>query len=453
MGEPDAGAGDAGTDAGVVVRDLDVAVLKFKRDGTLDTSFGTGGKAVLDFGAASASARDSVYGMDVDAMGRVLLFGSTKGTGRSDVDRFVARLSPAGQLDTSFGVDGLHKLDLGLGTNESPRHGFVQGDGKIVTAGYSALRTGATLADGGLQTANSIVLLRLEPNGAPDQTFGTDGVVKENPFPPAMGGGLWGMCEAYAVVPQSGGRYVTLGYGRAAPSGTVDVVSLRFDGSGARDTTWAGANGGALVLDFIGADDRGRHASVLPDERVAFVGSATVLTGNIDAMVSLRKADGTADATFDGDGVRTFSFGRADEAFAASAVGPGALTLAAAGYRVGTANNDVENDDAVLALIPLSGGAPAEFAQPVPLSATTHDRFVGLAWDGMQVVAAGFVREGADTRFAVARFNLDGTRDTTFGTGGVVTLNVSEGGGTEETARWVKVLSDGSVLVAGVFEH
>ncbi|MFT3711681.1 MAG: hypothetical protein QM817_28930 [Archangium sp.] len=441
---------DAGTDAGVAARDLDIAVVKLRHDGTLDTSFGTGGKAILDFGAASGSARDSVYSFDVDAMGRVVLFGSTKGTGRTDVDRYVARLSANGQLDTSFGVDGLHRLDLG-GTNENARHGFVQADGKIIAAGYTALPTGVPIEDGGVQTANTIVLLRLESNGAPDTTFGTDGLVKLNPFPSAMPATLpWGLCEAYAAVQQSGGRYVTVGYGRRAATGTVDLTSVRLDNMGVQDTTWAGT--GAIVFDLIGGDERGRHAVALADDRVVFVGSGTPLTGNIDALVSIVRADGTPDTSFGTAGTKLYAFGRNDEAFFGSAVGPGGMTLAVAGYRVGAANNDQENDDAVLALIPLSTGAPAEIAQPVPLSTTTHDRFLGVAWDGAQVVAAGFVREGTDTKFAVARFNADGTRDTTFGTGGLVTINTSMGG-TEEVARWVKVLADGSILLAGPVEH
>lgn len=440
---------DAGVDAGAVARDLDVAVLKFKTDGTLDTSFGEAGKLVLDLGAATGSARDTVYSLDVDAQNRVVLFGSSKATGRADVDRFVARLTTNGVLDTSFGIDGLQRLDLG-GTTDNARHGFVQADGKIVASGYTPLPTGATLDDGGVQLANAVVLTRLGVNGVPDSTFGTDGVVRFDPFSPVAPNTLWGMAEAYAVVPQSGGRLVTVGYGRAAPTGAVDVVSFRFDSAGAPDLTWG--TSGKLLFDVIGADERGRHAVVLPDDRVLVLGSATPLTSNVDALVLMLKPDGSLDTSFDGDGARTFSFDRKDEAFWAGAVGPGAMTLAAVGYRTGPANNDVENDDALLALIPLTTGAPAEFVQPVPLSTGAHDRFLSVAWDGMKVVASGFVREGDDTRFAVARFNADGSRDTTFGTGGLVTVNLATGG-TEEAARAVKVLADGSILVAGVVEH
>jgi hypothetical protein len=102
---------------------------------------------------------------------------------------------------------------------------------------------------------------------------------------------------------------------------------------------------------------------------------------------------------------------------------------------------------------PLSTGGAQAFAQPVPLSTTSHDRFFGVAWDQSKIVATGFVREGSDTRLAVARFKADGTLDTTFGATGVVTVNATVGGGTEETARWVTVLANGKIVIAGHAEH
>lgn len=447
----DAGAVDAGVDAGAP-RDLDVVVVRLNGDGTLDTSFGAEGVSRVDLGAATGSARDTVYGFDRDGAGRLVLFGSTKATGRSDVDRFVARLTPTGQLDPTFATGGVFRLDV-VGTNDSARHGFVQADGKIVASGYSSIPTGVALADGGVQSTNEIVLLRLTADGKADETFGDGGVVATPHFVPANPQTTpWGMAESYVVVPQSGGRYVTAGYGRVAASGAVDVVSFRYDNTGADDATWG--NAGAVVLDLIGGDERGRHAVSLADDRVVIVGSGVPLAaGNVDPLVMVLGANGALDPAFDGDGVKTWSFGRNDEAWLGAAVSPGGMVLAAAGHRAGPANTEAENDDATLLLLPLSVGAPAEFAQPIALSPTAHDRFLGVAWDGSKVVAAGFVREGGDTKFAVARFLGDGSRDTAFGVGGVVTVNVAQGAGVEELARWVVVQPDGKIVVAGTAEH
>ena len=455
-------AGSAGTDAGVdagptdagpgAPRDLDVVVLRFNPDGTIDSTFADAGIARIDFGQTTGAARDSVYGMAQDSSGRTVLFGSTKATGRTDVDRVVVRLTSSGALDSAFATTGVHRLDL-AGTQDSPRHGFVQGDGKIVSSGYSPFSTGVALADGGTQTANRIVLLRLESSGAPDLSFGDAGVVATPHFvPPNPTTTQWGMAEAYAVVPQSGARYVTAGYGRAAASGTVDVVSARYSNSGAQDSTWADA--GTYLFDFIGGDERGRNAVSLPDDRVVIVGSgAPMAAGNVDALVSVLTAHGALDSSFDSDGVKTWSFGRADEGFFGNSLSAGALTLAAVGYRTGPANTDSENDDAVLLVLPLSSGGHPEVARPVPLSATGHDRLFGAVWDGNKIVAAGFVREGADTRIAVARFLSDGNFDTTFGNAGVSLVNVAVGAGVEETARGVVVQTDGKIVVAGVAEH
>ncbi len=454
-GLTDAGSADAGADAvdsgtPPVARDLDIALVRLNTDGALDSTFGDGGIATVDFGTATGGARDTVYGFDKDSAGRLVLFGSTKAATRSDSDRFVARFTASGALDSTFATAGVFRLDLAQ-VNDNARHGFVQADGKIMASGYTALPTGVVQSDGGIQTANHIVLLRLNADGQADSTFGDAGVVATAQFVPLLPATtLWGMAEAYAAVRQSSGKYVTAGYGRVAASGTVDQVGFRYTNAGEVDLSW-GTNG-AYVLNLLDGDDRARHAAALADDRVAMVGSAVTADKNIDALVSMVATQGALDLGFNTTGYKTWSFGRADEAFWGTAVGPGGMTLAAAGYRVGTANT-TENDDGILLLLPISTGAPAEFAQAVPMSTGAHDRFYGVAWDGAKVVAAGFVRDGSDTKMAVARFNGDGTPDTTFGTGGVVQVNVTVAGGTEETARWVVVQNDGKIVIAGPTEH
>jgi uncharacterized delta-60 repeat protein len=441
---------DAGTggDGGVVARDLDLVVVRLNSDGTLDTSFGDAGIARLDFGQATGGARDQLWSLDHDAQSRIVLFGSTKALGRPDTDRLVVRLTVNGELDSTFATNGVFRMDI-ANANDSTRHGFVQADGKIVSAGYMVFETGVPLADGGVQTTNCPVLLRLNSDGSADSSFGDQGRVYAKKFRSSTG--PWGFAEAYAVGQQSTGKYVTTGYGRVASTGPMDQASFRYLTTGAEDLTWS--SGGNFLLDLIGGDERGRHVVVLADDRVLQFGSATPLSGNVDALVSLVTAEGVLDPSFNAVGYKTWSFGRNDEAFFGGAVAPGGLTLAAAGYRVGSANTAAENDDAVLLVYPLSTGGAQAFAQPVPLSTTSHDRFFGVAWDQSKIVATGFVREGSDTRLAVARFKADGTLDTTFGATGVVTVNATVGGGTEETARWVTVLANGKIVIAGHAEH
>ena len=453
--------GGAGTDGGAPsdgggadaaappAPDLDIAVVRFNADGTLDTTFGMGGIARVDFGPGSAATtRDSLWGIARDAMNRIVLFGTMKGEGsRTDADRVVLRLTATGAVDTTFATMGKHVLNVG-NLGDSIRHGLVQADGKIVSSGYTPQPTGV-----GTQTANRLVLLRLLDNGMPDATFGSMGVVNSAPFVPADPmATLWGMAEAYAIGMQANGSYVTTGYGRSASMGTVDVVNFRFGADGKRDNTFGMA--GASVFDLVGGDDRGRNLVVLGDDKILVVGSGTPMMGSIDPMVLKLQAGGTPDTTFDGDGYKLYDSGKADEAFYGVAMSPDKNWVVATGYRADPATAMMrEDDDSLVLLLPVGATGGTEAFKPAALSETQNDRLWAAAFDGMnRAYGAGFVTEGGDSRMVLVRFKADGTLDTTFDTDGVVTVNVSVGAGIDEAARGLVVQSDGKIVIAGPIE-
>jgi len=441
-GTEDAGTDNPTPDAGTRPADSDIALVRLNTDGSLDNTFGTNGIARLDLGPGVASARDGVWGVERDASNRLVVFGSKKGEGdRNDMDRVVVRVNANGTLDETFGTKGVHTLNMS-GLIDQPKHGLVQPDGKIVASGYVSAPTGV-----GAQSANRVVLLRLNENGTADNTFGSKGVVSSAPFTSADPLRTeWGMAEAYSVGLQSTGKYVTTGYGRTAASGAVDVVAFRYTADGQLDTTWG--TSGAFVLDVSGDNDRGRDMCVLADDRVAMVGSGIPSPQNLDAMLVMLTADGAPDTSIGSSGYKLYDFGRPDEAFFASAVSADGQWLAAAGYRAG-ANL---NDDAILLIKPVGTGGGTEFAQAVPMSESANDRFWSVTFDAAgKVYAAGYITENGDNRMAVARFNANGTRDTTFGTNGVATVNVIARG-TEEMVRGVIVQSDGKIVLAGTVE-
>jgi uncharacterized delta-60 repeat protein len=326
-------AGNVEHDPSATPPDADIAVVRFNADGTLDTGFGTNGVAIHDLGTGDGTTSDMLWGIDRDAQDRLVLFGGKKADARADRDRVVVRLSANGALDSSFATGGVFTLDVdGLNLGDNPRNGFVEPDGKILFSGYTNV--------GG---RNQVVLLRLNPDGTPDTTFSSDGVVRLAPFP-------LGMAEAYGAARQSDGRYVTTGYGRSEESGPVDLVSFRVTPTGGFDTSWGVAGG--VVLDVAGDNDRGRNVAVLPDDRVFMAGSATPATGNVDAMVALLKPDGALDTSLDPAGYRLLSFDRPDEAFFGVAVSPDGAWVAATGYR--SDGMGPEDDDALLLVLPVA---------------------------------------------------------------------------------------------------
>ncbi len=436
---------DGGTDGGTTPNDAgtpdtDLALVRFNADGTLDTTFGTGGTAWVDLGPGGENTKDGMWDMDRDSQDRLVLFAQKKAEGeRTDADRVVVRLTPNGALDTSFGTDGMHVLDT-HNQGDNARHGFIQPDGKILASGYTSVPTGV-----GDQKANAIVLLRLNDNGSPDTSFGVEGALVSNPMHPADPVNTpWGMAEAYSAGMQSTGRYVTTGYGRSAASGPVDLVSYGYDQAGAPDMSWGLAGG--FIYDAIGDNDRGRNMTVLADDRVFMVGSATTASGQVDAMAMMLTRDGALDDTFGTNGVSTHAFDRADQAF--FGVAHTNEWVAAVGYRGAEGGEDA---DAVLLLQPLGASGTAS-VQAVPMSESNDDRFWTVTFDANgKPVAAGFITENGDSRMVVARFNTDGTLDTSFAGDGIAEVNVAEAGAVE-AARAVVVQTDGKIVIAGAAE-
>jgi uncharacterized delta-60 repeat protein len=296
----------------------------------------------------------------------------------------MVRLTANGAVDTSFATEGIATLNI-ANLNDNARHGQVLPDGKILAAGYTSQPTGV-----GTQAANSVVLLRLNSDGTPDATFGVDGVVNENPLMSAQPATIpWGFVEAYAARPQSTGAYVTTGYGRSGDTGTLDMIALRFTPEGALDPLWG--NAGVVQFDIAGENERVRNLLVLPDDRVVVVGLTTPVSPSTDALVVLLTANGALDPSFNGTGWRSYDYGGADEQLYGVALAPSGNWVAAVGY---TSNGVDGDEDAILLVLPLTGGA--EFAQAVPLATGADDRFWSVAFDAQErIYAAGFATEKA----------------------------------------------------------
>lgn len=262
---------------------------------------------------------DTAWDLLVDNTGgkeSLLLFAmgsAAKGTGRTDIDRYVIRLNPAdGAPDASFN-GGKPFTYHSTGTfADNARRGMIEPDGAIMFAGYTNFDARGT----------HVVLLRLTPDGKLDPSFGNfiypaesgtavglapqPGVAVLNPFT-ADGG----FAECYTVGRLSNGRYVTTGYGGATGENVPstlgylttkgpDLVSLGISGN-ALDPAWG--NNGVLVVQSEdqgkpSVEERSRKLIVLPDDRTVHFGRY-----GGTAAIYVVTPDGKLDATVDGDGI------------------------------------------------------------------------------------------------------------------------------------------------------
>jgi len=122
-------AGFTATDSGG-----DFALARYRRDGTLDPSFGTGGKVTTDF----AGGADGAAALVVQTDGKLVAAGSaTSGTG---LDVALARYRHDGSPDPTFGTGGKVTADFAGG--EDRAEALVVRDGKLVAAGSTITASG-----------------------------------------------------------------------------------------------------------------------------------------------------------------------------------------------------------------------------------------------------------------------------------------------------------------------
>lgn len=183
-------------------------------------------------------------------------------------------LAAPGDLDSSFSGDGLLTTDLGFGGTDQPTAIAIQGDGKIVEAGLNTQYGSAT----------DLTLLRLNPNGSLDTSFGNRG----NPTTD------FGSAElAFDVAIQPDGKIVVVGSRYSEASNAYDdIVVARYNSDGTLDPTFSGDG------KFL---DPGRGTAngvaIQPDGRILLAG------GDDDALTLTRlTASGVLDTSFSGDG-------------------------------------------------------------------------------------------------------------------------------------------------------
>ena len=175
------------------------ALARYNTNGSLDATFGTGGKVTTNYGGD-----DRGYSLAIQSDGKIVVAGYSNAGGTFDFA--LARYNTNGSLDTSFSAGGKVTTDFG-GSDDLGRSVALQGDGKIVVAGDS--NVGSTF---------DFALARYNTNGSLDTSFGAGGKVTTD-FGGSGDGGR-------SVALQGDGKIVVAG--NAAVGGTADFALARY---------------------------------------------------------------------------------------------------------------------------------------------------------------------------------------------------------------------------------
>jgi uncharacterized delta-60 repeat protein len=236
---------------------IQFALARYKPNGSLDRSFGRDGKVTTGFGGGFAVA----FGLVIQTDGRLVAGGDARTGSGLTLDFALARYRPNGALDGSFGTGGKVTTDFG-GTDDIATALAVQGDGRLVAAGFVDIRPGVD---------SDFALARYKPDGTLDRSFGTAGRVTTD-----FAGGL---DQAFALAVQADGKLVAAGRAQITTTGLFDFALARYRPNGSLDGSFG--TGGKVTTDFASSNDEA-NALVVQGGKLVAAGSAFTTVFNRD---------------------------------------------------------------------------------------------------------------------------------------------------------------------------
>jgi uncharacterized delta-60 repeat protein len=279
----------------------DFALARYNTDGSLDTTFGTGGLVVTDFGEVLF---EHAVAVTIQSDGRIVA------AGRANFSIAVARYLADGSLDASFDGDGLVLTSVG-GPSFSLSGMALHANGRIVV-------TGSLPTPGGV--LDDFAVVRFKTDGSLDTSLGGAGIVTTD-----FSGGF---DIPTAVAIQEDGKIVVSGFIVDLAVFDTRFAVARFNEDGSLDAAFGSA--GKVTTDVEGTLDLGSALALQADGKIVVVGSTGAGAASRDIAVARYDTDGTLDPTFGiGGTVTTDIVGAVDFGFAVAIQADGRIVVAA----------------------------------------------------------------------------------------------------------------------------
>jgi uncharacterized delta-60 repeat protein len=320
-----------------------------------------------------------------------------------------------GDLDPTFGNGGKRTDWTGYASGVA-----IQPDGKIVVVGDPNLCCRSDI---------DFRVARYNPDGSPDTTFGGGTGRVTTDF-----NGYHDNSEN--VVLQPDGKIIVAGWTVKEGSG-VSLAVARYNPDGSLDTTFGDGSGKVLTpLDYFAAG--GTDVAIQPDGRILVVLAQIDLNGNDYGLLVRYNADGSPDTSFDMGGPDWLPTGSVY-----SQLPIGSVTVQPADGKIVVIEGYPDYSPGI-ARYNTNGSLDTGFGSggivTIPEAFWLNTTAIDSA--GKIVAAGGFVT-GSTYEFALFRFNVDGSPDSSFDGDGIVTTpNL-------ESATSIVIQSDGKIVAAG----
>ena len=392
--------------------------FSYSQQGLPDTSFGNRGIVRTDFGALTNLGATGSQVL-TQSNGTVYLIIQTNGPTQ------IIRLHADGTIDLSYGDKGYSKLAAVYSSDKGGVSAAMQSDGKIVVAGTS----------NDVENGNVFTLIRYNTDGTLDTSFSEDGrqtthfIYDDN---------------ALCVAIQDDGKIVVAGTAYTNETG-YDFAIARYNREGTLDTTFS--EDGMQTTDFATplntyTNDIARSVTIQNDGKIVIAGSQEYLAPNL--ILARYHTDGTLDSTFSGDGKQNIDFVSGNGSHCVAIQDDGKIIVA------GAAVNNVDGRDFALARLNANGTLDSTFSkdgkQTTYFATNAVAQSVAIQSNG-KILLGGY-RDSASVNydFALARYNTDGTLDTTFSKDGTQTTDIE---GNYSYANSLAIHTNGKIVMAG----
>ena len=277
---------------------FDFATMRYNIDGSVDTSFGTNGIVITDFGGKG----DIATVVDIQSDNKIIVAGYSYFNSNQNAYVSMVRYLSNGTIDTTFGSNGGLALPL-LASNS---HDYTQcvkvlpNDNIIIGADTTALET--------MQDYYNFGVFKILSNGTIDTSFGNNGTVIND----------FGAKEHIGAVNEYDGKIIASGYSNFA--GGSKIAIAKYSANGTLDTTF-GLNG----IFYGNRNTSNLYDAVLGmkmlnNGKMLFTGY-TLNATNADFMLIQFNVDGTLDTGFNNNGYFLTDFSGTNDLSAAIDIG------------------------------------------------------------------------------------------------------------------------------------
>jgi uncharacterized delta-60 repeat protein len=372
---------------------MQIVLSRYLSNGSIDIAFGNTGKG---YNITLVGSESQALGVAIQTDGKILVTGYANLNGVSQI--IVVRYTTAGIKDSTFGINGVASVSVGIAAGANAL--VIQPDGSIVVAGAAIINN-----------VTQLLVARFLSNGTLDSSFGVSGIVTTT-VPGAT------QATANAVVLQTNNKIVISGF--ALLSGVNNFLVARYNADGTIDNSF-GTNG--ITTMTIGSNAQAQSVGLQSDGKIIVIGFSDLQTA-----IARYDQNGILDTSFGASGITKTSSSGNQSVSAMAGVVESDNTILAAGYAVPSLEtNDLHQF--FLAHYTATGILdPAFGANGIALTdiGTTAEAYaIALQNDG-KIVLGGFAKRFINF-FALARYNSDGSLDTSFGIRGIVGLTLPAG--------------------------